>query len=155
MTPEELEPTEGISRRKMIKRIGAGAAIAWSAPILTSVRAPAFAANYGCPPCPTDNCNPQFQPCDGGGCQTGDCEGGQGCFSSFTQAGCCMCFQNIFCSCIGQPSNPICTKDSDCNPGQGCILGGCGFSGACADCCGQNCHNSSGSGTPSGAKLAG
>jgi hypothetical protein len=33
----------GISRRRLIKRIGTGAAVAWTAPILTSLRVPAFA----------------------------------------------------------------------------------------------------------------
>jgi hypothetical protein len=37
---------DGISRRKMLKRIGAGAAVAWTAPILTSVQTPAFAQGY-------------------------------------------------------------------------------------------------------------
>jgi hypothetical protein len=41
---------EGISRRKMLKRIGAGAAVAWSAPILTSIKTPAFAATPPPPP---------------------------------------------------------------------------------------------------------
>src|SRR5438445_9939036 len=42
---DEQKPAEAISRRGVLKRIGAGAAIAWSTPILTSVRAPAFGAN--------------------------------------------------------------------------------------------------------------
>ena len=50
MTPEDLEPKEGISRRKMLKRIGAGAAIAWTAPVLTSIKTPAFAQS----PCEKD-----------------------------------------------------------------------------------------------------
>jgi hypothetical protein len=52
MNPEEpLEVSDGISRRKVLKRIGAGAAIAWSAPILTSIRTPAFAQYPECAPC--------------------------------------------------------------------------------------------------------
>jgi CHRD domain-containing protein len=43
MTPEEPQVAGGVSRRRMLKRIGAGAAVAWTAPILTSVRTPAFA----------------------------------------------------------------------------------------------------------------
>jgi hypothetical protein len=44
------EPTAGqISRRKALKRIGAGAAAAaWSAPLLSSLRTPAFAASPRC-----------------------------------------------------------------------------------------------------------
>src|SRR6266545_6958811 len=40
---------EGISRRRMLKRVGAGAAVAWSAPVLTSLRVPAFAQSALCP----------------------------------------------------------------------------------------------------------
>jgi hypothetical protein len=46
-----MEPTgqsESISRRRMLKRIGAGAAVAWTAPVLTSIRTPAFAATPAC-----------------------------------------------------------------------------------------------------------
>ena len=34
-----------VSRRKMLQRIAAGTAIAWTAPVLTSLRTPAFAAS--------------------------------------------------------------------------------------------------------------
>src|SRR2546426_3328048 len=57
MIPEEPQVVVGISRRRMLKRIGAGAAVAWSAPILTSVRTPAFAQSGGSP------CDPGA-PCD-------------------------------------------------------------------------------------------
>jgi hypothetical protein len=36
---------EKISRRKALKRVAAGTAVAWSAPVLTSVSAPAFATH--------------------------------------------------------------------------------------------------------------
>ena len=48
MTPEDLQGAGGISRRRMLKRIGAGAAVAWTAPIITSVRVPAFAQSPSC-----------------------------------------------------------------------------------------------------------
>lgn len=48
MTPEEPQVPGDISRRRMLKRIGAGAAVAWTAPILTSVRVPAFAQYPTC-----------------------------------------------------------------------------------------------------------
>jgi hypothetical protein len=47
---------DGISRRRMLRRIGAGAAVAWSAPVLTSIRAPAFAATPPPPPPECDAC---------------------------------------------------------------------------------------------------
>ena len=34
-----------ISRRVMLKRIGAGAAVAWTVPVLTTIRTPAFAGS--------------------------------------------------------------------------------------------------------------
>ena len=52
---DDAQPTP-VSRRRMLKRIGAGAAVAWSAPILTSMRVPAF-AQYG------GNCDPAKQFC--------------------------------------------------------------------------------------------
>ncbi|MGH2557363.1 MAG: CHRD domain-containing protein [Actinomycetota bacterium] len=48
MTPEEPQGAGGISRRRMLKRVGAGAAVAWTAPILMSVRVPAFAQSPVC-----------------------------------------------------------------------------------------------------------
>jgi hypothetical protein len=76
--------SEEISRRRMLKRIGAGAAVAWSAPILTSIRTPAFAQYGGCSPgsscfacqgCPTPespHCggNPDCNTADWCGCVT-------------------------------------------------------------------------------------
>jgi CHRD domain-containing protein len=49
MNSEEPQGAGGISRRRMIRRMGAGVAIAWTAPILTSVRVPAYAqVSPGC-----------------------------------------------------------------------------------------------------------
>jgi CHRD domain len=49
MIPEEPQGAGDISRRKMLKRVGAGVAVAWTAPILTSVRVPAYAqVSPGC-----------------------------------------------------------------------------------------------------------
>jgi extensin-like protein len=45
MTTEEPQVASRISRRKLLERIGAGVAVAWTAPILTSVRVPAYAAS--------------------------------------------------------------------------------------------------------------
>jgi hypothetical protein len=75
---KELE--NRISRRRMLKRVGAGAAIAWSAPILSSLRTPAFAqypdrCPETCPTCPPDSCGSDavgpcfcFPPVDGSQC---------------------------------------------------------------------------------------
>lgn len=43
MNSEKPQGASDISRRRMLKRVGAGVAVAWTAPILTSVRVPAYA----------------------------------------------------------------------------------------------------------------
>jgi hypothetical protein len=135
---DEFEIEDGISRRKMLKRIGAGAAVAWSAPILTSMRAPAFAARYGCPP----------EDCPGNPCQTGACTQGLGCFVFGPDTeGDSHCYQNIFCSCVVP-----CNSSNDCDPDQHCQPNtGCGSQGVCLNCCGEGCRDALGGKTPSGA----
>jgi hypothetical protein len=140
MKPEESEIlSEGISRRRMLKRIGAGAAVAWTAPVLTSMRTPAFAQGYG--GCPDSCANGDFGPCspDQPGCSSGGCTGGLGCFAQHDVEGNCHCAQNIFCTCVS-----ACNSSSDCGPGQFCTDNGCGRT--CLDCCGQNCRTGAGSG---------
>lgn len=44
MTSDEQD-TGGITRRKALKRLGAGAVVAWAAPVVTSFRAPAYAGS--------------------------------------------------------------------------------------------------------------
>src|SRR2546425_13375728 len=57
---------ERIDRRRILKRIGAGAAVAWTAPVITSIAAaPAFAASGPCD-CISDPCNNVCNP--GQGC---------------------------------------------------------------------------------------
>jgi hypothetical protein len=127
---EELQ--NPISRRRMLKRVGAGAAIAWSAPILSSLRTPAFAQAY-----PTR--------CQGGpgtGCAVGgdhcggqvDC--GEGCSCLATSAGDCFCHQFVSC---GNAGVTACTSDADCGPSQ---TNPRGEGWRCASsCCGTNlCH---------------
>jgi hypothetical protein len=110
--------SKGISRRSMLKRVGAGAAVAWSAPILTSLRAPAFAQG-------TPVCEP--------GCPA--CQFGLPCGES------CACVGvpvDCFCSDTGicQSDQPICRQDSDCDvwcgePGGRCAP--CGFVPECVE----------------------
>ena len=118
------KPPNPVSRRKLLKRIGAGAALAWSAPILTSVRAPAFAAGASpeCPECHAWDCVNPVPPCRGGQC---DCV--------LVVGGDCFCAGAIFCG-------PGCTKDSDCPQGSRCAIFtcdvGCGkVINLCADPC--------------------
>jgi hypothetical protein len=97
---------KGVSRRSALKRIGAGAAVAWTAPVLMSVRTPAFAQTPTCTPgaCPE--------------CQFG-LQCGQNCACVGIPVEC-------FCSDIGTCyfDAPVCETDADCTditgPGSRC-----------------------------------
>ena len=97
---EDIEEVPNrVSRRKMLKGIGAGAAVAWSAPILTSISAPAFAQASGA--------------CAG----KPDCL--QGCNGHLLCGNPCYCMQrhsDKACVCIGQGLCADCNSDADCDP---------------------------------------
>jgi len=127
-------PEAGISRRRMLKRIGAGAAVAWTAPILTSIRTPAFAQSPSCD-CPPFNCESGQQLCE------------NGCFCSpHHGGGPCVCWGGGLCS----NQAPICATDADCAPfGPDLACGdvdpncGCAGSVACletGDCLSRSQH---------------
>jgi hypothetical protein len=135
---EELEPKEGISRRKMMKRIGAGAAIAWTAPILTSIRTPAFAQTAGPAPCDPG------QVCAACGAAQA-CMGNAACNCWLTSGNVCACLNFVqFC---GQ-TPPCPNGQADCDaaaPGDTCIQTCCGM--ICAPpCTGQKVARRGGSG---------
>jgi hypothetical protein len=129
---EEERKDEGVSRRTVIKRIGAGAAIAWTAPVLTSLRTPAFAQTYGggCSQCAGDFCLGQTL------CQAdlNDCFGGLcGCAQVVGNESSCFCYCNDLCS-----NRTPCSQQSDCSGGQVCVHSCCdAFLGtpACFDPC--------------------
>ena len=116
-----------ISRRRLLKRLGAGAAVAWSAPILSSIRTPAFAqypSGCGNPPCTF------LVP----GCGLGDgvpCGGGElvcACFTTTESE--CFCINQAVCACA-----QTCTTSGDCPAGQRCIVNtGCGRNVCLAGC---------------------
>jgi hypothetical protein len=94
---------EDISRRRILKRIGVGAAVAWSAPILTSIKVPAFAQSFG--PCRED-------------CPPFDCENPEYCFGGCRcypprNGGPCVCGSAGVCGDPGH-SDPVCSTDADC-----------------------------------------
>ena len=105
---------DSVSRRSVLKGMGAGAAIAWSAPVLQSIAAPAF-AQYG----PDPECAPAtcftFVPCGaGGGCVCISCPGGGG---------------------VCVPGSTACASLQPCGPN-----GECGPDACCENqttCCGQ------------------
>jgi hypothetical protein len=118
---------EGISRRRMLKRIGAGAAIAWSAPVLTSIRTPAFA--QGSPPgsaCDEgQSCQPAcdaLRPCQ----QPSNCA----CFPTIDNSAChCGDIRDGSCS-----SFTPCSTQADCAGGEVCV-GSCCPTGVCMPNC--------------------
>lgn len=117
-----------ISRRKLLKRIGAGAAIAWATPVLSTVRTPAFAQS---PPFPcSDVCDPNRP------CHEEDLCGPPGtiCTCLALVGGPCVCGdrRSFFCA-----DYRPCDSDEDCPPGQRCYEACCPSPGICRGPCGQ------------------
>lgn len=127
----EEEVRNPVSRRRILKRAGVGAAIVWSAPVLTSLGA-AHAQNGTPVTSPCDDCGSDF--CFG---QTGCGPGGE-CLCSLQPDGSCYCgdlsgrtFCSEFVAC--DPFNDTCPAGSRCSPtccfdalGTGVCLAPCG-----------------------------
>ena len=113
MTPEEPEfdiSDTSISRRRMLKRMGAGAAVAWSAPVLTSLSTPAFAATPTCDQCAGEFCAGQTQ--------CGD-QPPFGCFCAQIVGSepTCFCYHDNVCT----ERTPCPNGQGDCPSGQTCV----------------------------------
>lgn len=116
------DKTKGpVSRRRMLKQIGASSALIWSAPALTTVTAPAF-AQQGSPLCrllTAGLCGPGSPDltCAEGGCPPLS----PTCFCGRTLDGNCFCTSGGVCN---APGPPICQSDADCEafvgPGTRC-----------------------------------
>lgn len=111
------EPHESVSRRTMLKRIGAAGAIAWATPVISSLNTPASATSFvtcghTCVHCEnnTDLCG------KGGPLNTCFC-------TPRTDGGDCFCGEEIFCA-----SSHACGTTSDCDD--------LGSTWICADVCG-------------------
>jgi hypothetical protein len=133
---EELETT-GVSRRDALKRIGAGAAVAWTAPTLLSMQA----AGAGSP----HPCNITMAPCGKGA----DCDVPATCGP--TGSG-CACFNvagdiGQFCSSgeFNCGNQIVCTSSDQCPCGWGCVASCCG-PGVCRPPCGEPNPASAGGG---------
>jgi hypothetical protein len=104
---------KGVSRRSALKRLGAGAAVAWTAPVLMSIRTPAFAQTAAC----------------ASGCP--ECQFGAPCLNCGACVGIptdCICADTGICT----SPDPICSTDADCEswcPGGRCAP--CIFDPAC------------------------
>ena len=135
---DEEQPVSRISRRKALKRIGAGAAIAWSAPVLSSLRTPAFAA--GTPRCEEpcrDDCS------DGSFSVSCGASGPFGCFCSRDVTGKCFCWVDDACS-----NRPDAGPGGSCPSGQTAVSTCCdqasGFNVKCWLPCGDPASSSQG-----------
>ena len=125
LTADEQPTVQRISRRKALKRIGvAGAAAAWSAPLISSLRTPAFA--QASPRC--------AEPCDAT-CATSFPGCGLNCFCSRAENDACFCWQNDFCANLTDAG-----ADGSCPAGQTavstCCDQGAGFAIKCFQPCG-------------------
>lgn len=123
MDEETLDEPRGLSRRSALTRIGAGAAVIWSAPTLLSIGASASAASG----VPCNACSNNDIACDG----LNACEGGCNCWVRADGAGNCCGVAVEFCS----PSN-ACGAANSCPAGYTCV----------STCCGNICVAPCGSG---------
>jgi hypothetical protein len=120
-----------ISRRRMLRRIGAGAAVAWSAPIISSLRTPAF-AQYPprCTECGGDFCFGQTRCGESGplGCSCAQPVGQEG-------GAVCFCYEDDFCA-----NRTRCVRQDQCPSGQTCVHTCCdNITGSvCFSPCGTN-----------------
>jgi len=107
---------ERISRRRAVKRVAAGAAAAWSAPVLTSLSTPAFAQYGHCaatPPCGDTRVG------DGEGDEFfTDCQVAPPCICVATVEGQCACIQ------LNVGLGP-CSATSQCGGGAVCVNDTC------------------------------
>jgi hypothetical protein len=110
-----------VSRRRILKRVGIGAAAVWTAPLLFSA-SPASAHSSGgalcaklaaskglaaCTPCPA--CNNR--------CGSGPVGCGCACFVDID--GCCLCGEDFLCP------GRVCLSHADCPPGTKCSFTCC------------------------------
>jgi hypothetical protein len=120
MASEDPEPTM-MDRRRLLGRMGAGAAIVWTAPMIDTFASSA-AAQSAPSPCTSSCASPDI-------CGV---ECGSGCLCGVLATGGCACFTPV---CDGPP----CGTNADCPPGWACVAAGtcCGSDTAfCAPLCG-------------------
>jgi hypothetical protein len=109
---QEERSANSVSRRTMLKRIGAAGAIAWVTPVISSLTTPAYAATSGL--CAHGyTCGGELLSCDGESCNCFSTAGGPACTGGATSF--CDAFQS--CESEACPSGTACVIDSCCpNP---------------------------------------
>jgi len=138
-----------ISRRAMLRNIGIAGAVAWAAPVLTSLPASAAPRGKAKDLCAgiDGNCNNGFTPCGTCSSDVGD---GSFCFEVLNNKGKVSpynyCTEDVFCA-EAQP----CSVGSDCPTGYKCITSnGCTGCGPVGGVCSKKCPTGlSGSPRPS------
>lgn len=128
----DREVQNRISRRRMIKRLGAATAVAWTAPVLSTLGGtPAFAQSQVCP-----DCVPATQPGSEHCAGQPDCgaePSGNPCSClrvSQAQGGGCNCHSCVFCD---NPAITSCGQGQACPPGWLCALSCCSDPAAVGD----------------------
>ena len=122
-----------ISRRKMLKNVGIAGAVAWTAPIITSLSAPAFASvdsrdRKSC--FALSKLGGDCAQCSG---TSLNCQGDSTCACHVDAAGCCSCSANATCAGL-----TACTRNSQCLANQKCVISCCSTTQAfCVPVCGS------------------
>jgi hypothetical protein len=115
-----------VTRGRLLKRAGVGAAAVGAGSMLTASTASAAAH-------PSPECS---DPAGAAGCTSCPacnnlCPGGSGCCCCFvTVEGCCFCAENTDCNV------PSCTSSSQCPPGWACVATCCDATPRCVPHCG-------------------
>ena len=115
--PDDVTPN-GMDRRRMLKQVGLGAAIVWTAPVISSIESRAAAASApGGGTCKRVSC------CDGTNNPVG-CAGTPADICAGPTLGQCFCGQATEgqCVCLLDTSDfSSCTSSADCGPGRACV----------------------------------
>jgi hypothetical protein len=114
---EDEKADAGISRRSALKRIGAAGALAWTTPIISSLRTPAFAQSPGPDPeCAGEECLSLVI-----------CSSNTNCFCFSSAEGGGFCLNSV--ECAGLTRCPGGTDD--CPEGQVCLVDTCCIEPVC------------------------
>ncbi len=132
----DLQASRMESRRNLLKKIGAGGALVWTAPMIASA-----SPVQGLSPCAADdwNCGDPIVQCD----DPEPPKGGFICVCDIDVEGNPFCWNDAFCDQL-----PLCGSSAECPPGWRCVT----------TCCGVNCSPPCGTlpaGPSSGGKASG